>query len=90
MVLKCFHLNPGTGGLGAHNGGDGVVREFLFRKPLTLSILTERRVFAPYGLRGNSSTQRPLPVLVALGLVSRLPVHGYPYLILMCSSAGFF
>ena len=54
VVLKCFHLNPGTGGVGAFNGGDGVVREFLFRKPLTLSILTERRVFAPYGLQGRA------------------------------------
>ena len=54
MVLKCFHLNPGTGGVGAFKGGDGVVREFLFRKPLTLSILTERRVFAPYGLQGTA------------------------------------
>lgn len=34
-------------------GGDGVVRELLFRRPLTLSILTERRVFAPYGLEGQ-------------------------------------
>ena len=33
-------------------GGEGVVRETLFRKPLTLSVLTERRVFNPYGLNG--------------------------------------
>jgi 5-oxoprolinase (ATP-hydrolysing) len=52
VVLQCFHLNPGTGGGGAFHGGDGVVREFLFRKPLTLSVLTERRVFSPYGLQG--------------------------------------
>ena len=29
-----------------------MVRETLFRKPLTLSVLTERRVFNPYGLNG--------------------------------------
>ncbi|KAK7474011.1 hypothetical protein BaRGS_00034721 [Batillaria attramentaria] len=49
VVVHCFHLNPGTGGRGLFNGGDGVLREFLFRKPLTLSVLTERRVFTPYG-----------------------------------------
>ena len=35
-----------------YNGGDGIVREMLFRKPLTLSVLTERRAFRPYGLEG--------------------------------------
>ena len=52
VILKKFHLNPGTGGAGQHWGGDGIIREYLFRKDLTLSILTERRVFSPYGLNG--------------------------------------
>lgn len=30
-----------------------MIREITFRKPMTLSILTERRVFAPYGLNGK-------------------------------------
>ncbi|KAL3859675.1 hypothetical protein ACJMK2_009883 [Sinanodonta woodiana] len=53
VVLKQFHLNPGTGGRGLHRGGDGVIREYLWRKSLTLSVLTERRVFHPYGLQGG-------------------------------------
>lgn len=53
MILKNFHLNPGTGGRGQYNGGDGVIRELLFRKTLALSVLTERRVFSPYGLAGE-------------------------------------
>lgn len=53
VMLNCFHLNPGTGGKGAFNGGDGIVRELLFRKSLQLSLLTERRVFSPYGLKGG-------------------------------------
>ncbi|XP_059148899.1 5-oxoprolinase-like [Physella acuta] len=53
VVLQCFKLNPGSGGEGQFRGGDGVVREMLFRKPFTLSLLTERRVFAPYGLEGG-------------------------------------
>lgn len=52
VILQRFHLNKHTGGKGANRGGDGVVRELLFRKDLTLSILTERRVFQPYGLKG--------------------------------------
>ena len=53
MVLRCFQLNPGSGGEGRHKGGDGVVRELMFRRPLTLSILSERRAFCPYGLKGT-------------------------------------
>ena len=54
VVLQQFNLNVGSGGAGLHPGGDGVVRELLFRRPLTLSVLTERRVFRPYGLKGWS------------------------------------
>lgn len=53
VILQRYHLNPQTGGQGQFVGGDGVVRELLFRKPLHLSVLTERRVFAPYGLEGG-------------------------------------
>ncbi|KAG7171174.1 5-oxoprolinase-like [Homarus americanus] len=60
VILNKFTLNPGTGG----NGGDGVARELLFRRPLTLSILTERRVFTPYGLEGGEDGQRGNNLLV--------------------------
>ena len=52
VVLMKFCLNNGTGGKGKFYGGDGVTRELLFRKQLTLSILSERRAFRPYGLKG--------------------------------------
>lgn len=55
VIVNRFHLRPNTGGNGKFCGGDGVVREFLFRKNLTLSVLTERRVFRPYGLNGENS-----------------------------------
>ncbi|CAH1778849.1 unnamed protein product [Owenia fusiformis] len=53
VIVQRFSLQPGTGGEGTYRGGDGVIRELLFRKQLTLSILTERRVFAPYGMNGG-------------------------------------
>eukprot|EP00112_Aurelia_sp_Birch-Aquarium-sp1_P015543 Seg3453.3 transcript_id=Seg3453.3/GoldUCD/mRNA.D3Y31 product=5-oxoprolinase protein_id=Seg3453.3/GoldUCD/D3Y31 len=58
VVLRQFCLNRGTGGKGLYNGGDGIVREMLFRKPLTLSVLTERRAFRPYGLEGGLPGKR--------------------------------
>uniref|UniRef100_A0A2C9JMB0 5-oxoprolinase n=1 Tax=Biomphalaria glabrata TaxID=6526 RepID=A0A2C9JMB0_BIOGL len=54
VIVQCFKLNPGSGGRGLYNGGDGVIRELLFRRPVTLSLLTERRVFSPYGLEGGN------------------------------------
>jgi 5-oxoprolinase (ATP-hydrolysing) len=53
VILVKFHLNAGTGGDGFYRGGNGVIREMLFRKPLILSVLTERRVYSPYGLKGE-------------------------------------
>lgn len=52
--VRKFMLRPGTGGTGRFRGGDGVLREILFRAPVTLSVLTERRVLQPYGLNGKT------------------------------------
>ena len=52
VVLRSFLLNQGTGGNGQYKGGDGVIRELMFRKRLKLSVLTERRIYHPYGLDG--------------------------------------
>lgn len=64
VILKSFTLNPNTGGIGKYRGGDGVIRELIFRRHLTLSILTERRVFAPYGLEGGHNGKKGLNILI--------------------------
>jgi len=66
-ILKCFHLNLGTGGRGLYQGGNGVVREILFRKEMILSVLTERRVFAPYGLHGGQPGKVGSNILLSAG-----------------------
>lgn len=48
-ILREFGLRAGSGGTGEFRGGDGVVREIEFLEQLQLSVLSERRVFAPYG-----------------------------------------
>lgn len=53
VLLTTFTLRQNSGGIGEHYGGDGVIRELQFRSPVTLSILTERRSFAPNGIKGN-------------------------------------
>jgi 5-oxoprolinase (ATP-hydrolysing) len=49
VVLRQFRLREDSGGQGQFRGGDGVVRELEFMKPLMVSILSERRAFQPYG-----------------------------------------
>ncbi|XP_066572206.1 5-oxoprolinase isoform X3 [Amia ocellicauda] len=53
VVLQRFSLRGGSGGAGRWRGGDGVLRELLFREPVVLSVLTERRSTRPYGLNGG-------------------------------------
>ena len=63
VILERFSLADGTGGRGKFRGGDGVLRQSLFRKPLTLSVLTDRRVLQPYGLAGGEGGARGINLL---------------------------
>ncbi|KAL1385246.1 Hydantoinase B/oxoprolinase-domain-containing protein [Phyllosticta capitalensis] len=53
VILREFSLREGSGGRGQHPGGDGVIRDIEFRIPVQVSILSERRVYHPYGLEGG-------------------------------------
>jgi 5-oxoprolinase (ATP-hydrolysing) len=55
VILHRFGLAAESGGQGAFRGGDGLVREIEFKEELDVSILSERRVHAPYGLEGGGS-----------------------------------
>lgn len=57
VLLREFSIREGSGGNGQHKGGDGVVRDIEFRIPLQVSILSERRVYRPYGLKGGEDGQ---------------------------------
>ncbi|WP_153555592.1 hydantoinase B/oxoprolinase family protein [Roseimaritima sediminicola] len=51
-----FSIRTGSGGSGQHRGGDGVIRQWEFLRPLTLSLLTGRRgEHRPYALSGGES-----------------------------------
>jgi 5-oxoprolinase (ATP-hydrolysing) len=51
--LERFAIRRGSGGKGKHRGGDGLVREITFLRPLRLSLLTQHRTIAPYGMEGG-------------------------------------
>lgn len=64
VILREFSLREGSRGEGQHVGGNGVVRDIEFRIPVQVSILSERRVYRPYGLEGGEDAQCGLNVWV--------------------------
>jgi len=56
--LRRFAIRKGSGGQGQWRGGDGVVREVEFLRELQVSLLTQHRVIAPYGLAGGGDGKR--------------------------------
>ena len=63
-----YAVRNGSGGGGQHRGGDGVVREMEFLAPATVTIISERRRFQPYGLQGGQPGQVGENVLVRMGV----------------------
>ncbi|KAF9346736.1 hypothetical protein BGX34_003643, partial [Mortierella sp. NVP85] len=57
VILREFALRKGSGGEGLHPGGEGLVRDIEFLEPMEVSILSERRVFQPYGIAGGGPGQ---------------------------------
>lgn len=73
--IQCQRLRQGSGGAGAHNGGEGLHREYhVLADEMSLTTMFERRIIPPYGLQGGKDgapfrvdvigadgTQRELP-----------------------------
>jgi 5-oxoprolinase (ATP-hydrolysing) len=55
--LDEFAIRRGSGGAGAHRGGDGVVRAVTFLEPMRANILADRRRVPPRGIRGGADAQ---------------------------------
>jgi 5-oxoprolinase (ATP-hydrolysing) len=54
VLVEAFAIRAGSGGQGAHCGGDGTVRRILFREAMTAAILSTRRETEPFGLAGGA------------------------------------
>jgi 5-oxoprolinase (ATP-hydrolysing) len=58
VLLREFSIRKGSGGAGKHYGGDGCIRDIELRRSMQVSILSERRVIAPYGMAGGQEGKR--------------------------------
>jgi 5-oxoprolinase (ATP-hydrolysing) len=56
--VERFAIRRGSGGAGARNGGDGVIRVLRFLAPMRLSVLTQHRVERPFGMDGGAPGAR--------------------------------
>jgi 5-oxoprolinase (ATP-hydrolysing) len=55
--LDQFAIRRGSGGEGAHRGGDGVIRAVTFLEPMRANILANRRRVAPKGINGGADAK---------------------------------
>jgi 5-oxoprolinase (ATP-hydrolysing) len=71
--IEAFGLRRGSGGEGAHGGGDGAVRRVRFLGPMDAALLASRRTHAPQGLAGGGPGRPGAQRLIAAdGAVTKL------------------
>jgi N-methylhydantoinase B len=73
--IESQRLRRGSGGMGAHRGGEGLVREYrVLAEEMSLTSMFERAVVPPYGLQGGGSGARfRVRVVPASGQEYELP-----------------
>ena len=55
LQIEKYKIRSQSGGSGRFRGGDGIIRTYRLLSPAQVTILSERRKFAPYGLNGGES-----------------------------------
>lgn len=76
LRVRRYEVRKNSGGEGRFRGGDGLVREWEVLEDCHLSLLTERRETAPYGLAGGGSGMSGRNRLWRNGEWSALPAKG--------------
>jgi N-methylhydantoinase B len=73
LRVERYQLRPGSGGAGRHRGGRGIRRDLRLLHEAQVSILSDRRKFAPYGLAGGKPGRRGRNLLLRGGKARQLP-----------------
>jgi 5-oxoprolinase (ATP-hydrolysing) len=72
--VEVYAIRKGSGGDGAHRGGDGAVRRIRFLAPMEAALLSTRRDHAPQGVAGGGSAKSGEQRLISAdGAVKELP-----------------
>jgi N-methylhydantoinase B len=90
--VRSYHYRRNSGGSGKFRGGDGLVREIELLSAAQLTLLSDRRIFPPYGLAGGAPGACGRAILFRDGDAQELPgkcsVHVPPGTILRIESPG--
>lgn len=73
LRVQRYEIRRGSGGAGRWRGGDGVRRDIELLADAQVTLLTERRIFAPYGLAGGAPGQPGRNLLLRGGQEMELP-----------------
>ncbi|MFT4886090.1 MAG: N-methylhydantoinase B [Pseudohongiellaceae bacterium] len=90
LRIRRYEKRKGSGGIGLHPGGEGVIRQYQFLRPAQLSLLTERRLKGPWGLAGGGDGEVGVNLLngEAIPAKCNLSVATGDLLTLMTPGAG--
>ena len=68
LRVRQYAIRRGSGGQGKHRGGDGVIREIELLTDARVSMLSDRRKFAPYGLNHGRPAKKGRASLIENGV----------------------
>lgn len=71
--VRQYGLRAGSGGNGQFRGGEGLVREYELLGETEVTVISERRTSAPYGLFGGDPGQPGCNLMIRDGVETRLP-----------------
>ncbi len=76
LRVREYRIRKGSGGKGKQCGGDGVIREIETLVPARMSLLSDRRKHAPYGLAGGKPGKTGRNAIVRKGKMRTIAAKG--------------
>ena len=76
LRVRAYSIRKNSGGRGMHKGGDGVVREIETLVPARMSLLSDRRRRAPYGLDGGEDGEKGRDAIIHHGRARAIKSKG--------------
>lgn len=73
FMVREYSIRRNTGGKGKRKGGDGIVREVQLLSDAEVTVISERRTMAPYGLSGGGPGSKGKNIVIRKGKVEEKP-----------------
>lgn len=88
LRINQYCIRRQSGGGGQHRGGDGLIREYQFLQPCSVTMLSERRRHPPPGLNGGEPGKPALNIHNGNRLPGKFTIHADTGDILTVKTAG--